>query len=900
MSLRKGATLGPYEIVESIGAGGMGEVYRAHDARIGREVAVKILPETLTDDPERLRRFEQEARAAGALNHPNLLTIHDIGVEASAPYLVTELLEGETLRERLGDQRASSGSSDSAKLSIRRIVDWGVQIADGLAAAHQAGIVHRDLKPENIFITRDGRVKILDFGLAKLQGSFGGEENDETVQRDTDPGTVMGTIAYMSPEQARGTEIDHRSDIFSLGLVLYELASGRRAFQRDTKPETMTAIMKEDPEDLAEISPSPPALVRIIDHCLEKHPDQRFQSARDLAFQLRQITETSGREMATRPSRPITSREWAIAGTVGVLALVAGFLGGRASAPVAESTTAATGSATQLQTVTFSGRDKMPATSPDGKLIAFASDRDGISRIWIKQLAGGGELALTDGPDSAPRFSPDGSTLLFARNEGGLRSSIYKVPLLGGEPRKLVDNALEADWSHDGKSIAFVRGESATGLIRTRIFIAAADGSNATEIASIDGKVMMSPRWSPDDESIALSEQTFGNYAHYPLLVQADGSDQRWLKLPVDADVQSGLAWVDSNRLIVATIPTATSFVSGTGSLVLLHDIAAETTETVLYVTTPILTVDLLDDGRLVFDTTPLRQNLREEAVDGTRSRWLTRGTSVDRQPAYSPDGSEVIFSSNMSGNLDLWVVSTVDGSLRRITDDDADDYDPAFSHDGRTIYWSSRRVTGNYEIWAADADGSGARQVSRDGLDAENPTPTMDGEWIVYNSYHPDKKGIWKIRPDGSEATHLAKIDSQLPDVSPDGLYASFHAFAANEVHVVRLSDGELFTLGTLNAVSNNPAIAPGRTRWRPDSSTLVFVDSDEDGVLGLFEQPFVPGEDTLAQRRPLTGFDADRHTESFGFAPDGQTITISGVEQLNSIIISDPIPSLVPRNGA
>ncbi len=897
MSLQKGATLGPYEIVESIGAGGMGEVYRARDSRIGREVAIKILPENLSDDPERLRRFEQEARAAGALSHPNLLTIHDIGIEGSVPYLVTELLEGETLRERLGDDRTGSGSSDSTRLSTRRVLDWGSQIADGLAAAHQAGIVHRDLKPENIFITRDGRVKILDFGLAKLQGSFAGAENDQTVQRDTDPGTVMGTIAYMSPEQVRGIEVDHRSDIFSLGLVLYELAAGRRPFQRDTKPETMTAILKEDPDDLAAISPSPPAVVRIIDHCLEKHPDQRFQSARDLAFQLRQVSESSGKEDIGSTRRAVTRREWAIAALVGVIALAAGFFLGRmtGSSPAHEQVEQR--AATQLQTITFSGRDTSPAVSPDGKLIAFVSDRDGTSRIWIKQLAGGGEVALTDGPDFVPRFSPDGSTILFVRASSGSESSIYKVPLLGGEPRKLVNDALAADWSPDGNAIVFVRAEATTDLIRSVILTAGADGSNQKEIGRVDGKTMSAPRWSPDGQSILLAEVTFGNYAHLPLLVKIDGSSQRWIDLPVDADVQPSVAWVDDTRVLAATIPSGTNLVSGTGSIVMLHDLQSGTSETVLYVPSPIQTIDLLPDGRLVFDTIPLQQNIRETGITTERTRWLTRGTSVDRQPAYSPDGSEVIFSSNMSGNLDLWVVSTVDGSLRRITDDEADDYDPAFSRDGSTVYWSSRRVTGNYEIWAANADGSGARQVSRDGFDAENPTPTPNDQWIVYNSYNPEKKGIWKVRSDGSEATHLAKVDSQLPDVSPDGQYASFHAFAANEIKVVRLEDGKVFTLGKINSPSNNFAIAPGRSRWRPDSSAVVFIDTNEDGVVGLFEQPFVPGEDTSDRRRPLTGFDGDRFTESFGFAPDGETVAISSTDQLNSVVISDPIPSLVRK---
>ena len=277
MSLTSGTKLGPYEIQSAIGAGGMGEVYRAHDSRLGRDVALKILPESFTRESDRLHRFEQEARAVAALNHPNILAVFDIGQQNGSPYLVSELLEGETLRTVL----------DRGALSQRKAIEYGVQIAQGLAAAHEKGIVHRDLKPENIFLTRDARVKILDFGLAKQSQKASAATSDGVTltSSHTAAGVVMGTASYMAPEQVRGEPADPRTDIFSFGAVLYEMLSGKRAFRRDTPAETMTAVLKEDPPELSDPGhPVSPALDRIVRRCIEKSPDQRFQSAKDLSF----------------------------------------------------------------------------------------------------------------------------------------------------------------------------------------------------------------------------------------------------------------------------------------------------------------------------------------------------------------------------------------------------------------------------------------------------------------------------------------------------------------------------------------------------------------------------------------------------------------------------------------
>src|SRR6266571_3024626 len=304
MTIAARTRLGPYEILTPLGAGGMGEVYRARDTRLGRDVAVKVLPSSYADNKERLHRFQQEACAAGALNHPNILSIYDVGTHDGSPYVVSELLEGETLRQRIS----------GAALAQRRAIDYALGIAHGLAAAHEKGIVHRDLKPENIFITKDGRVKILDFGIAKLTQADGSQSQTDIPTRRvvTDPGVVMGTVGYMSPEQVRGQKVDHRSDIFSFGAILYEMLSGRRAFHGESAADTMSAILKEDPPDLSDTNQNiSPALERLVNHCLEKNPEARFHSASDLAFALEAISGSSGvstQTLTAMTSLPVRSR----------------------------------------------------------------------------------------------------------------------------------------------------------------------------------------------------------------------------------------------------------------------------------------------------------------------------------------------------------------------------------------------------------------------------------------------------------------------------------------------------------------------------------------------------------------------------------------------------------------
>jgi len=448
MEIPAGTRFASYEIVEALGAGGMGEVYRARDPRIGRDVAIKILRAATAADPDRLSRFQQEAHAAGILNHPNLLTIFDLGTADNTPYIVSELLEGETLRDRMND----------SPVAARRSLDYAVQIANGLAAAHDKGIVHRDLKPENIFVCRDGRVKILDFGLAKLRPSLAEYSDVATVRRDTDPGTVLGTAGYMSPEQVRGESVDHRSDIFSFGAILYEMLSGQRAFKKDSSVETLNAILKEDPPDLLESGANiPPALDRVVRHCLEKHPEARFQSSRDVAFDLEAISEASGASSAvTARGARRTWRAMALAAGVAVAAIIAA---GAYFAGLSRQRT----NVSSFQRITFRrGQVSAGRFAPDGQAIAYSGQFfPARSEIFT---------ARTDSPESRPLAVGEARLLSLSRSGemaimlnprflGGFvySGTLARAPLAGGAPREIADDIETADWDPAGKNLAVAR-----------------------------------------------------------------------------------------------------------------------------------------------------------------------------------------------------------------------------------------------------------------------------------------------------------------------------------------------------------------------------------------------------------------------------------------------------------
>ena len=513
MTLSAGSRLGPYEIVAPLGAGGMGEVYRARDARLGRDVAIKILPERLATDADTLARFEREARAVAALSHPNILGIFDFGTDGAIVYAAMELLEGENLRERLS----------GAALPQRKAIDYALQIASGLAAAHEKGIVHRDLKPENVFVTREGRIKLLDFGLARvLPVGDAATSMAPTAALGTEPGVVMGTVGYMSPEQVRGRPADHRSDIFSFGAILYEMLSGKRAFHGDSAAETMAAIAKEDPPELSTATPGvSPAMDGVVRHCLEKSPGERFQSARDLAFALQSVSglsSKSGAPIALKPSR----RRWIARAFVAALGAAAVFFLGsnvgerRARPPAA-----------RFRRLTFRrGNVLIARFTPDGQNVVYsAAWDDRPTEIFVTRIGQ---------PESRPLGIPNADLLSVSR-KGELaikrkKHNLYgtagagtlaRVPLEGGAPREIAEDVDWADWSPDGSMLAVIRrihGEavlefpigkklygSATDISYPRIsprgdliaFVEDIDGRNAISVVDLAGrKKTLTTGWS--------------------------------------------------------------------------------------------------------------------------------------------------------------------------------------------------------------------------------------------------------------------------------------------------------------------------------------------------------------------------------------------------------------------
>ncbi len=898
MAIAPGTRLGSYEVVSPLGAGGMGEVFRARDLKLGREVALKVLPAEFSANPDRMRRFEREARSASALNHPHIVTVYDIGQSDSNSYIAMELVDGRTLRDLLG----------TGPLPLKKVLHLAAQLADGLSKAHASGIVHRDLKPENVMVTRDGFAKILDFGLAKATVAEPQSSADSPTlpSSSTIAGMVVGTAAYMSPEQARGSAVDYRSDQFSFGSVLYEMITGVRAFRRDSAAQTLTAIIEAEPRPIGELNPKAPAPLRwVVERCLAKDPEERYASTRDLARDLASIrdhlSETSMPQLAVgAPSARIRPRHQAWLALLVAALIAAGLAGYRLGRPQASGPLS-------MRALTFAGSDSEASVSPDGRTVAFQSARSGLPRIWLKQLDGGDEVPLTAGPDSRPRFSPDGATILFIRWPGRpasvlqiLRTAdLYRVAAVGGEPRKLLGDVVGADWSPEGTQIVFVRNTEADGALATEVGILDANGENSRVLTTIPRRSLGIPRWSQDGKSIVMTDFLFGiggaSSERGHTVVNVEDGRVQILPPPLPGGDVSPPAWLGSGGEAIYTQGESGARVGAASwgsTRVLRLKMATGEAQVLFSIPAVAADVEVLDRGRLLFTARSTRQNLIENSLPpGASERWLTRGSGSDRQPIFSPDAEWVAFTSNRSGNLEIWAISTRTGSLRRLTDHAGDDWDPAFMQGGKRILWSSNRG-GHFEIWTAEADGSRPRQVSQDGADAENPTATPDGQWIVYQSGNPQKRGLWKIRADGSEAKQLVEGTTAWPEVSPDGQYALYTILQPDRrfVRVVRLADGQVlpFQIAVLSGAGS------GRARWMPDGRAIGYVDEDEQGRAGVFAQDFDPGRDTSKTRRPLAGFSYDLEAESFAFSPDGSRIVVAMLEFSSNLLVAEGVPGV------
>jgi eukaryotic-like serine/threonine-protein kinase len=625
MTLPAGTRLGPYELLSPLGAGGMGEVYRARDPRLGREVAIKVLPASFSQDADRLRRFEQEARAAGLLNHPNITAVYDIGTHEGAPYVVQELLEGETLRTELAAGRFSS----------RKAIEYAQQIAQGLAAAHEKGIVHRDLKPENLFVTREGRVKILDFGLAKLtEAEPGGQATSlPTATAGTEPGVVMGTLGYMSPEQVKGKAADARSDIFAFGAVLYEMLSGKRAFHGDSAAETMASILREDPPDLSVTGQIiSPGLDRIVRHCLEKNPERRFQSASDIAFDLETLSGLSG-PMATATTAVSTRN----ASRLRPL-LTGALLGGLVVGAVVY--LAATKSGSRLppsfQQLTYRRGTVWSARfGSDGKSIFYSASWDGHpTEIFVSS---------PESPESRP-FGIPGADVLAVSASGemavGLASAVsgefLKTATLartsatgGGAPRQMLEDVQFADWSPDGKELAIVRAAGG----RTRLEYPIGKALYET------GGWIGNPRISPRGDRVAFIDHPVGGDDGGSVAF-VDRAGKKTTLSELFGSIQ-GLAWTPDGSEIWFTAAVANRG---------LYGISLSGKQRVIARVTGSLTLqDTSRDGRVLLTDELRRVGLSAIAPGEGKERELS-WLDWSRPAGLSADGKTVLFFESGAG----------------------------------------------------------------------------------------------------------------------------------------------------------------------------------------------------------------------------------------------------------
>ena len=862
--------VGPYVLRDSLGRGGMGEVFAARDTRLDREVAIKfVLPEH-TNNPIWRARFEREAKAISALNHPNILTIHDIGQEGTQLYLVTELLKGSTLRERL----------KTGALPLVKAMEYAVGIARGVAAAHRRGVVHRDLKPENIFITEDGHLKILDFGLAKRDTDNTSPDGD-TMGALTAPGAPLGTPGYMAPEQFNGPVVDARSDVFSWGVIVTEMITGHRPFSGATRSEELASLLRDPP---APLPPEIPSLIRFtVARSLEKAPDDRLHSMHDIAAFLEGVT---GAADAATPPAPAT-RRWLIP-VVALGAAALAFTAARWYMP------AEVQLLTTPDSLTYSGHDSAPAISPDAKVVAFTSNRDGTARIWLKQLASDFEMPLTKGVDDQPRFSPDGANIYFVRRSGA-DSALYRVSTLGGEPRRVADGAASGDISPDGSKLGIIRWALRDGGQVSTITVVGVDGSAPATICEVDASRLDYVRWSEDGARLTAIDTS----PRDRVFVADIATRQCRFLESLGAGVNVSTAdWVSRDEVIyIKGDPRSQSLAE-----LVRHDVRNNRVLTARWPYNS-LGIDMGANGAFLFDTQPRRAALREFALDGGKAsdiaRWIARGNSVNRQPIYSPDGTKVAFSSNRSGNTDLWQVDRTSGAVSRLTDHPASDYDPGFTQDGKKLIFSSNRG-GHFEVYLAEPDGSSPAQVTKDGGGAENGSITRDGQWLVYVSTTPEKRGIWKTRLDGTGAAQLAAGPLLLPEVSPDGQWVLYVFPVSSDkaaIRVVRLADGSSASFEIMCEARQRSDANVGRARWMPDGKSIAFIGQNDAGVSGVYVQEFVPGKDTQSTRRELAAFDFDFQTETLGIAPGGKGIVVSGWDQDSTLLRASALPPFSPR---
>jgi Tol biopolymer transport system component len=718
MSVAPGAHLGPYEIVSPLGAGGMGEVYRARDSRLGRDVALKLLSDALSRDPENLARFEREARMLAALNHPNIAQIYGLEERDGVLVLVLELVEGESL-----DLRLAAGPLD-----VPEALDLAAQVADALAAAHEKGVVHRDLKPSNVRVTPEGRAKVLDFGLAKPMTTEAGSAIVTSPASMTAAGTIVGTPAYMSPEQARGTPLDHRTDLWSFGCLLYEMLTGRLAFQGRTIPDCLAAIL-HDEADWSRLPRSTPASVRkLLRRCLEKDAERRAPDAKEIGGEIRRALE-----------KPKTSR--------------------RARGPV-------TRSAPRLTQLTLSrGLEESPAFSPAGDELAYAADSEGVRKIFLRGLSGDGETRLTSGPfdDIQPSWSPDGKTIAFVRARQAHRKleptvlfgdfvegDVWTVDRSTGRETRLVEDAYNPAFSPDGSRIAF----DAPWARQRRIWVVDAQGHNPKQLTTDSSEAIAHgrPRWSPDGRRIVFQNRESTKFD--VRVVDVETQRITWVTNDLFQDVQP--VWSPSGRFVYFS-----SYRSGGLNLWRIAVSQGGKPRGAPQQMTTGAGQDLepalsSDGARLAFTIRRQNADLWTLPVDPATGRPTGPPREViatsreNSRGKWSPDGRRIAFNSDRAGSMNIWIHDLADGSGRQVTRGPGGDYQANWSPDGETIAFFSSR-SGTPDIWLVEVSSGALRPLTETHSLDINPSFSPDGRFLAFQSDRSGRLEVWVMNPDGS-----------------------------------------------------------------------------------------------------------------------------------------------------
>jgi Tol biopolymer transport system component/serine/threonine protein kinase len=872
-----GRTISHYQIVEKLGEGGMGVVYKARDTRLDRFVAIKVLSTRAVSNLDRQLRFVQEAKAASGLNHPNIITIYDSDTIDEFTFIAMEFVDGKTLEQLVRHKG----------LRVNDVLHYAVQIADALAAAHAAGIVHRDIKPANIMITDKGLVKVLDFGLAKRapigQSDSGSTANPITLTISevphTDEGVILGTVAYMSPEQAQGEKVDARSDIFSFGAVLYEMITGWRAFQGETKLSTLAAILNQEPKPPSEIVEGLPREVeRTISRCLRKNPARRFQHMEGLKVALEELKEESdsGRLISPVSSAvtvPVRTGWGRNVNAAVLLTLIASFAAGSwiylhrtSKVPGSASPTYGNGRLTLL--LSSAGMASDPALSPDGKMIAYVAKEQGHVDLFVSRVAGGDRIRLTndEARELSPHFSPDGERVVFTRIGSEAKSpDIWVVPVLGGQAARLVTDAFDAIWSPDGSRIALISRRPGQGDALASV---AADGTDMRIHARSNETYpfFISPAWSPDGTKLAVVRSR-GGMAAQLWLVPLNGSPSR-LSSDAPGVFSSQPVFTPDGRGIIHQSNR------GGSTNLWLQPLDGSRQVQLTAGSGPDEAPSVARDGAIVFANVRFRTTLVIHHLASGQTRELLTHSSYIWAPAFAPDGHELAFSrEEMDGSWHIWMAPVAGGAARRLTSGATPEIYPRFSPDGASIIYHTWGLGANRIYRVPRTGGPSVALTPVDGSDSEYGDISPDGHLLAFARADKGGTQVYVIPVNGGESRRLIDSESTLPRWSPDGHWLAFsrsRAFA-----------GGVWVIGADGSGIRRLSDTGSWPVWWPGGKQLGYLDTGPDGVQQIFIVPFEGGPP-----RALTALKFSGSNNPFDVSPDGTALATSNWVALSSEI--------------